>query len=120
MAKHWLISAKVKTGELERKMNKWKIAGISLAGLVVAGWAFVNSPLMMAAMFYFIAPSQSFAEDQRQAAPDYTNPDYWAARPDKQDSADVQPNGFSTDTDASANVSFLCERFANNRCYPFD
>jgi hypothetical protein len=105
MAKHWLISAKVKTGELERKMNKWKIAGISLAGLVVAGWAFVNSPLMMAAMFYFIAPSQSFAEDQRQAAPDYTNPDYWAARPDMQDSADVQPNGFSTDTDASANVA---------------
>ena len=45
-------------------MNKWKIAGISLAGLVVAGWAFVNSPLMMAAMFYFIAPSKSFAEDQ--------------------------------------------------------
>ena len=86
-------------------MNKWKIAGISLAGLVLAGWAFVNSPLMMAALFYFIAPSQSFAEDKRPASPDYTNPDYWAARPDKQDSADVQPNGFSAGAGASANVA---------------
>ena len=95
-----------KPADLERKMSKWKIAGISLAGLVLAGWVFVNSPLMMAAFFYFIAPSQSFAEDQRHVEPDYTNPDYWAARPDK-DSADVQPNGFSSD----ASVSKCCGFF---------
>ena len=84
-------------------MSKWKIAGISLAGLVLAGWVFVNSPLMMAALFYFIAPSQSFAEDQRHVEPDYTNPDYWAARPDKEDSADVQ--WFLVHASASANVA---------------
>ena len=86
-------------------MSKWKIAGISLAGLMLAGLVFVNSPLMMAAFFYFIAPSQSFAEDQRQAGPDYTNPDYWAARPDKEDSADVQPNGFSSNASVSKPVA---------------
>ena len=34
-------------------MGKWKITGISLAVLIIAGVIFVNSPWLIAAAFYF-------------------------------------------------------------------
>ena len=40
-------------------MGKWKITGISLAVLIIAGVIFVNSPWLIAAAFYFLQPSES-------------------------------------------------------------
>ena len=64
-------------------MNKWKMTGITLAVLVTAGVIFVNSPLMMATEFYFMQPSESFADTVPPAASQYTKPNHWASLPSK-------------------------------------
>ena len=77
-------------------MSKRKITGITLAVLVAAGVVFVNSPLMMATVFYFMQPSESFADTVPPAAPQYTNPNHWASLPSKEDAADIVPVGYSS------------------------
>ena len=47
-------------------MSKWKIAGLSLAGLVLAGWAFVNSPYDGSNVLFHCAEPE-LCEDQRHA-----------------------------------------------------
>ena len=86
-------------------MNKWKVTGISLIVLIIAGVVFVNSPLMMATVFYFMQPDESFAETGAPAAPDYSNPDHWASLPTKEDAADVMPKGFSQQPESKQDVA---------------
>jgi hypothetical protein len=77
------------------------ILAVILAIALVAAFIFRNE-LQFAMMMMALQPEQSFAEDTRHAAPDYANPDHWAALPDREDLADVSPAG--TDLDAQANA----------------
>ena len=86
-------------------MNKWKMTGITLAVLVTAGVVFVNSPLMMAAVFYFMQPNESFADSVPPAAPNYTNPNHWASLPSKEDAADIVPVGYSSQAGEKENIA---------------
>ena len=86
-------------------MSKWKITGISLVVLVLAGVAFVNSPLMMATVFYFLQPDESFAQTTPPDAPDYSNPEHWASLPSKQDPADVSPKGVASEPGDKVDVA---------------
>ena len=62
-------------------MGKWKITGISLAVLIIAGVIFVNSPWLIAAALYFLQPSESFANTVPPTAPNYNDTAYWASLP---------------------------------------
>ena len=66
-------------------MRKWKITGISLAVLIIASVIFVNSPWLIAAAFYFLQPSESFANTVPPTAPNYNDTAYWASLPSKED-----------------------------------
>ena len=88
-------------------MNEWKMTGITLAVLVTAGVVFVNSPLMMAAVFYFMQPNESFADSVPPAAPNYTNPNHWASLPSKEDAADIVPVGYSSQAGEKENLSLI-------------
>ena len=66
-------------------MKKFLIGfGIVIALLVILGFVF-RGPLMMMAGMAYMAPGHSFAEDQTPSAPDYSNPDHWAALPERED-----------------------------------
>ena len=85
-------------------MKKFLIGfGIVIALLVILGFVF-RGPLMMMAGMAYMAPGHSFAEDQTPSAPDYSNPDHWAALPEREDSADVIPTGVIVDTTSTLDV----------------
>lgn len=71
--------------------------------LLILGFVF-RGPIMMMAGMAYMAPSHSFAEDQTPAAPDYTNPDHWAALPERQDAADVVPDSVIVDPSSTMDV----------------
>jgi hypothetical protein len=54
--------------------------------------------------FSRLKPERSFAESTPPAAPDYAVASSWAALPDREDAADVVPNGEVQDRQASAEV----------------
>ena len=85
-------------------MKKFLIGfGIVITLLVILGFVF-RGPLMMMAGMAYMAPGHSFAEDQTPSAPDYSNPDHWAALPEREDSADVIPTGVIVDTTSTLDV----------------
>ena len=86
-------------------MGKWKIIGISLAVLVTAGVVFVNSPWLITAAFYFLQPSESFADTVPPAAPDYSDTAYWASLPSMEDAADFLPAELSSNQSAKHDVA---------------
>ena len=86
-------------------MGKWKITGISLAVLIIAGVIFVNSPWLIAAAFYFLQPSESFANTVPPTAPNYNDTAYWASLPGKEDAADFLPAELSSDQNAKRDVA---------------
>lgn len=56
----------------------------------------------------FLKPTQAFDAASLAAQPDYTDPDSWAALPDKQDKADLTPPGFEDkQATAPADVFFV-------------
>ena len=82
---------------LEESMKKFLIGlGITVAVLVILGIVF-RGPLMMMAGMAFMQPDHSFADDKTAPAPDYANPEHWAALPELEDSADVVPSGVFID-----------------------
>ena len=86
-------------------MGKWKITGISFAVLIIAGVIFVNSPWLMTAAFYFLQPSESFADTVPPAAPDYSDTAYWASLPSMEDAADFLPAELSSNQSAKHDVA---------------
>ena len=69
-------------------MKKFLIGlGIIVTVLVILGIVF-RGPLMMMAGMAFMQPDHSFADDKTAPAPDYANPEHWAALPELEDSAD--------------------------------
>jgi len=67
------------------------------------------SDIRFALLMMAIQPDESFTETLAPPAPDYTNPDNWAALPEKDDLADVLPQGNYQDVQAqsSADVFFI-------------
>ena len=86
-------------------MGKWKITGISLVVLIIAGVIFVNSPWLIAAALYFLQPSESFANTVPPTAPNYNDTAYWASLPSKEDAADFLPAELSSDQHAKRDVA---------------
>lgn len=84
-------------------MKKFLIGiGVFVGLVVVLGFVFRDTVGMMM-MFAAMKPSQSFAEDERHTAPDYGQETAWAALPQKDDPADVTPEG-AEDLQASSAV----------------
>ena len=85
-------------------MKKFLIGlGIIVTVLVILGIAF-RGPLMMMAGMAFMQPDHSFSDDKTAPAPDYANPEHWAALPELEDSADVVPSGVFIDPDNTKDV----------------
>jgi hypothetical protein len=78
------------------------IAGL-LAVLAVLFYMF-RDEVGFGLMRMALEPNQSFSEDTRHAAPDYTQALHWAALPERSDDADVSPVGFDLDNQDAAAV----------------
>lgn len=84
-------------------MKKWLwIIGGPVLLAVVAGYLY-RDLLVLTAFRAYVKPADAFAETVPPDAPDYDNPDHWAALPDRDDAVDFTPEGVS-DGQASADV----------------
>ena len=84
-----------------------KKALIVVAVLVVAAGSALflyREQIGMMIAFGRLKPELSFTEASPPAAPDYSEPDSWAALPDREDAADVVPGGDVQDRQASAQI----------------
>lgn len=84
----------------------------SLLALVLVSAALLyvfGGPLLFALRLYMITPSGPFEEYAAPQAPDYSDPYWWAALPDREDPADVSPDGLKLDAQdtAPADVFFI-------------
>ncbi len=79
------------------------VIAVIVALLAIAAYVFRDTIGFMI-MLASTSPDSTFAEDTRHPAPDYSNPDHWAALPDLDDPADVSPNGLDLDNQATALV----------------
>lgn len=84
-------------------MKKVLIGLAVVVALVVVAGVIFRDTLGMLMFFAALKPDQTFAEDSRHHAPDYSDPSAWAALPDKVDPADTTPQG-AVDAQASASV----------------
>jgi len=83
-------------------VKKWVwILGGTIIVLVAAGYMY-RDILTLTAFRLYVKPATAFAETTPPEAPDYKNPEHWAALPDREDAADFTPEGFS---DGQANAS---------------
>jgi len=80
----------------------WIITLAVIGVLLVAGW-FYRGALTFLAMRFALTPSGDFVTAEVPAAPDYTQPDAWAALPESNDLADFAAPG-ETDQQAGAQV----------------
>lgn len=84
-------------------MGKW-LFRLFILLMILAGMAFFFKDRLMFEMFKAaIKPGSSFAEMSPPPAPDYSNPDHWAALPDREDFADIVAPGL-TDNQAEAHI----------------
>ncbi|HKU12950.1 MAG TPA: DUF3089 domain-containing protein [Steroidobacteraceae bacterium] len=84
-----------------------KKALIVIAVLIVAAGSALflyREQIGMMIAFGRLKPERSFAEAPPPAAPDYSEPDSWAALPDREDAADVVPGADVQDRQASAPI----------------
>src|SRR5687768_12558761 len=74
--------------------------------LVAAGTAafLYRDQIGMMIAFGRLEPEMTFAQATPPPAPDYTQPQGWAALPDREDAADVVPNSDVQDVQATAEV----------------
>jgi len=79
----------------------WVLGGLIMV-MVIAGFIYRDLLVFMALRAY-VKPSTTFAETVPPAAPDYFDPEHWAALPDREDGADFTPPGVS-DGQANAGV----------------
>jgi len=84
-------------------MKKWVwIIGGLVTLLVVCGFIY-RDQLTLLVFSASVKPATAFSETPAPAAPDYKNPQHWAALPGRDDAADFTPEGVS-DGQASADV----------------
>ena len=79
------------------------IIGAVVAVIVIAAVVFRDA-LQFAAMSFMMQPAESFAGTEPPPAPDYTNPNHWAALPQRDDLADITPTDAVRDNQAEAEV----------------
>ncbi len=72
--------------------------------LLAVGAYVMRDTLGFFMMVMAVKPDQSFADDPRPPAPDYANPDHWAALPDRPDNADVSPGSEDLNQQSTAAV----------------
>ena len=78
--------------------------GVGGLAIVLGGLGIAYRPeLELALMMMRVTPSHAFSDRSPPAPPDYGNPEHWAARPDRDDLADVVPIG-ATDLQDTAPV----------------
>ena len=84
----------------------WIIGGLIAAALLVG---FIYKDLVMLMVFKtWVKPATTFAETATPPAPDYSNPQHWAALPAREDAADFTPEGISDgQADATVDVFFV-------------
>lgn len=80
----------------------WSITGV--VAVLSALFFIFRDEIGFGLMRMALAPDQNFAQDQRHPAPDYSLPLHWAALPDREDDADVSPQGLDLDQQATAAV----------------
>ncbi len=83
-------------------MKKVFIVIVVVLALAALGGFVFRQELGMMLMQMTIKPEQSFAADSQHTPPDYSQPQVWAALPERRDNADVSPNGYDGDRQASA------------------
>ena len=64
---------------------------------------FFRDAVLFTMMRWNLEPEQPFSTATTPAAPDYGNPDHWAALPDREDNADQAPEGVQ-DLQSTADV----------------
>lgn len=81
------------------------LIGIAVLALAAGTAAYVyRDQIGMMIAFSRLKPEHSFAEAPPPAAPDYSQPQSWAALPDRKDAADVVPSADVQDRQATAEV----------------
>ena len=81
------------------------LIGIAVLAVATGTAAFLyRDQITMMLAFGRLKPELSFAEATPPVAPDYSQPQSWAALPDRQDYADVLPGGDVQDRQAAAQV----------------
>jgi hypothetical protein len=79
--------------------------GLAIIVVLVGGVAlFYREEIGMALAFRALQPNHTFASQRAAAEPNYADLRNWAALPDRQDAADVVPDGTVTDNQATADV----------------
>ncbi len=79
-----------------------------LAGIAIVILVFFRDAALFITMAFTLAPGHDFDLENAPAAPDYANPDHWAALPDRDDHADVVPTGFvDRQSNAGVDVFFI-------------
>lgn len=86
-------------------MLKKLLIGLAVVAtlLLIGGYLYRDQIAMMMA-FGKMKPSHAFADAPPPAAPDYSNPESWAALPDRTDPADLTPTADVADRQATAEV----------------
>ena len=89
-------------------MKKLAISLIVISALAVFVGLFFGDQVGFALMRWNLEPDTAFAEAEPPAAPDYADETHWAALPDRDDDADVNPVGYeSVEQVAAVDVFFI-------------
>ena len=90
-------------------MKKIVYASISIISVMIAAVFLFRDYIGLVFISNFLEPKHNFVEKPVPEAPEYKNPDYWAALPERQDFADVRVDSLSTDgqKEAAVDVFFV-------------
>ena len=83
------------------------LIGVAVLAVAAGTAAFLyRDQIGMMIAFGRLKPEMTFAEATPPAAPDYTQPQWWAALPDREDAADVVPSSDVQDIQATVLMSW--------------
>ena len=71
-------------------MKKVVYLSVSIIFVMIAAVFLLRDYIGLVFVSYFLEPKHDFVEKPVPAAPEYRNPDHWAALPERQDFADVR------------------------------
>lgn len=77
---------------MSRKTSYTLLTAVGIVILIVIGYVF-RDLIGFALMRYYLEPGQSFAATPAPEAPDYAQSNAWAALPEREDNADLTPQG---------------------------
>ena len=77
---------------MSRKTSYTLLTAVGIVIVIVIGYVF-RDLIGFALMRYYLEPGQSFAATPAPEAPDYAQSNAWAALPEREDNADLTPQG---------------------------